>query len=54
MTFWEQLVLGGALGVAAFESWQARSTIDKVQKQLDRMHDHLLKLMRKQGVDPLE
>lgn len=54
MTTWQLWVGGGLLAVAAVESWQARLEIAKVRQRMELMHTQLLKLMHKQGVDPLE
>lgn len=49
-----QLAIGDALlAIAASEAYWARQEIRKVRARLELMHDQLIRLMERHGVDPL-
>lgn len=54
MTTWQLLIAGALLLTAAVEAYWARVGVAKANKRLEVMHSQLLKLLHKQGVDPLE
>lgn len=54
MTTWQLVTVLALLLIAAAEAYNARMAVNRLARQVDRMHGHLLKLLAKQGVDPLE